>query len=193
MGNDTMTDGTRRNEELAELVLRNAEQMAFPPSEREAHVLADVLSLPRVTVTRPPQAQLLALDMRPYHCHANCAAQAANDPEQLSRHVSGWLIDGPDLILHSVVEMRGKWFCLTPQLVPAASQFQFIPDPLIEWREAGDGARRAFRGGVVLPEVLRKYPEHHILMRNELHRLIAAGMSIADARQRVDATLGGRA
>lgn len=185
-----MTDDTQREHELAEFVLGNAEHMAQPPSEWEAKVLADVIALPRVTVLRPPRAQLLALGMLPYHCHANCALQAANDPEQLSRHVSGWLIDGPDLILHSVIEMRGRWFCMTPQYVPAPPQFQFTPDPLIEWRDASDGARLAFRGGSQLPEVLRKYPEHHIRMRDELRRLIAAGMSVADARQKVDAILG---
>jgi hypothetical protein len=190
MSNDTTANNTIRKKELGELALRNAEQMAFPPTEWEANTLAEVLALPRVTVTRPPEEQLLAAGMLPYDCHANCHAQAVNDPDGMSSHVFGWLIYGSDLILHSVIEMRGHWLCLTPQLVRAPSQFQFIPDTLIEWLETSDGARHIFRGGVELPHALRKYPEHHIRMRDEFHDLVASGMSAFDAREMIDATLG---
>ncbi|OOG73861.1 hypothetical protein B0E45_06100 [Sinorhizobium sp. A49] len=187
MGNQKTTINALRKKELGELALRNAEEMSFPPTEWEANTLAEVLSLPRVTVTRPPEHELLAAEMLPYNCHVNCSRQAANDPE--SHHVWGWCVYGSDLILHSVVEMRGHWLCLTPQLVEAPSRFQFIPDPSIEWRETSDG-RDAFRGGVRLPQALRKYPEHHLRMRDELHDLVASGMSAFDAREMVDATLG---
>ncbi|WP_292670730.1 hypothetical protein [Mesorhizobium sp.] len=190
MGNDTTANNTLRKKELGELALRNAEQMAFPSTEWEANTLAEVLALPRVTVRRAPEEQLLAAGMLPYDCHVNCFAQAANDPDRMSRHVCGWLIYGSDLILHSVVETRGHWHCLTPQLVQAPSQFQFIPDSFIEWLETSDGVRHAFRGGVRLPRGLRKYPEHHLRMRDELHDLIASGMSAFDAREMVDVTLG---
>jgi hypothetical protein len=190
MGDDTVADNTLRRERLGELALRNAEQMAFQATEWEANTLAEVLALPRVTVTRPPEEQLLAAGMLPYDCHANCFAQAANDPDRVSRHVFGWLIYGSDLILHSVVETRGHWLCLTPQSVQAPSQFQFIPDPLIEWLDTGDGGRYAFRCGVRLPKALRKYPGYHLRMWDELHDLMASGMSAFDAREMVDVTLG---
>jgi hypothetical protein len=190
MGNDTNANNTLRKRQLGELALRNAEQMAFPPTEWEANTLAEILALPRVTVTRPPEEQLLAAGMRPYACHANCFEHAANDPDQISSHVCGWLIYGSDLILHSVVETAGHWFCLTPQLVQAPSKFQFIPDSFIEWLEANDGSTDAFRRGVRLPYALRKYPEHHLRMRDEFLDLIASGMSAFDARELVDVTLG---
>lgn len=191
MSDEPDDDNALRKQELSELVLRNAEHMKFPPSEWEARTLAEVLALPRAIVTRPPEEQLLAAGMLPYDCHVNCSAQAANDPERLSRHVCGWLIYGFDLILHSVVERRGHWMCLTPQLVRSPSQFHFIPDPSIEWTEVDDdSARTAFRHGARLPDALREYPEHHIRMRDELHRLIESGISAFDARQIVDDTLG---
>lgn len=191
MSDEPDDDNVLRKLELGELALRNAERLAFPPSEWEAETLAEVLALPRVIVTRPPEEELLAAGMLPYDCHVNCSAQAANDPDRLSRHVWGWLIYGFDLILHSVVERRGSWLCLTPQLVRSPSQFQFIPDPFIEWAETDDGtARVAFRLGVQLPDALRKHPEHHIRMRDELQRLMASGMSAFEARRVVDATLG---
>ncbi|CDZ41590.1 Hypothetical protein NGAL_HAMBI1145_59680 [Neorhizobium galegae bv. officinalis] len=193
MSIDTNADQTAilKQKELTELILRNASWLAFPATEWEAQTLREVLLLPRVIVTRPPEEQLLAAEMVPYDCHANCSRQEANDPERTSRHVCGWIIDSSDLILHSVVEMSGQWLCLTPQLVPGPRHFEFIPDPLIEWRDTDDGsARDAIREGMPLPHALRKYPERHIRMRDELLRLVASGTSVIDARDEVDATLG---
>jgi hypothetical protein len=176
---------------LDQFIFRNVEEMAFEPSEWEAATLQEVLALPRVTVTRPPEKQLLAVGMRPNDCHANCAAQAANDTEGQSRHVSGWYIHGSDLILHSVVDIDGDWYCITPQTTSLPSRFQFIPDSLIEWRESSDGAGMdAFRGGRPLPLALRKYPHVHVQMRNEFIALIAAGLAAVDARDRVEASWG---
>lgn len=186
-----LASNERRKEELHELILQNVEALSFPPTEWEALTLVEILALPRITVKRPPEDELLAAGMLPYDCHVNCAVQEANDPTKRSRHVWGWLIHGSDLILHSVIEMRGQWLCLTPQLVRAPSSFQFIPDPFIEWRETIDGdAKEAFRGGVKLPIGLRKYPEYHLRMRDQFRDLVASGMSVLDARELVDATLG---
>ncbi|MGO6937868.1 hypothetical protein [Rhizobium johnstonii] len=175
---------------LSELILRNVEEMAFPPTQIEADALADVLALPRVTVTRPPKNDLLKLGMVPYNCHVNCAEYVASDPEELTRHVWGWIILGSDLILHSVVERNGLWRCLTPQLIEVAPTFTFIPDPEIEWVDTAEGYRQPFRGGVKLPDALRKNPEDHIRMRDRFRELLSSGMSPIDARAMVDGTLG---
>lgn len=188
MTNSITTQGTVAQAELDQFIFRNVEEMAFEPSEWEAKTLLEVLALPRVTVTRPPENQLLAIGMRPNDCHANCAAQAANDPEGRSRHVWGWYINGSDLILHSVVDIGGDWYCLTPQTTSLPSRFQFIPDGQIEWQPSSDGMDLdAFRGGMPLPLTLRKYPQVHIQMRDEFMSLITAGMSAVDARDRVAA------
>jgi hypothetical protein len=190
MKNNTISSAQLSTTELDSFILRNAEELAFPPSEWEADTLAEVLALPRVVVTRPPDEDLFVIGMRPNDCHSNCAAQVANDPEGRSRHVSGWYIHGTSLILHSVVEIGSQWVCLTPQIVKTSSRFQFIPDALITWQNTSDGkARDAFRCGRKLPQALRKYPELHIQMRDEFNLLIALGMSAVDARERVDATL----
>lgn len=173
---------------LDQFIFRNVEEMAFEPSEWEAKTLLEVLALPRVTVTRPPEKQLLAIGMRPNDCHANCAGQEANDTEGRSRHVSGWYIHGSDLILHSVVNIGGDWYCLTPQTTSLPSRFQFIPDSQIEWQPSSDGmGMDAFRGGRALPLALRKHPHVHVQMRDEFMALIAAGLAAVDARDRVAA------
>ncbi|MER8761491.1 MULTISPECIES: hypothetical protein [unclassified Mesorhizobium] len=191
MKHEATAESALRKEELGRIALREAERLAFPPTEWEANTLAEVLALPRVTVTRPPEEHLLAAGMVPKDCHVNCSTQAANDPDRLSRHVWGWWIYGPIVVLHSVVEARGQWLCLTPQINRLPSRFQFIPDASIEWIDANDGvATHGFRGGVKLPDALRKYPEHHLRMRDELRALMASGMTAFDAWQIVDAKLG---
>lgn len=188
MASSTTTQDMAAQAELHQFIFRNVEEMAFEPSEWEAATLLEVLALPRVTVTRPLEEQLLAIGMRPNDCHANCAAQAANGTEGRSRHVWGWYLHGSDLILHSVVDIGGDWYCLTPQTTSLPSRFQFIPDSQIEWQASSDGmGRDAFRGGRQLPLALRKYPKVHVRMRDEFMSLIAAGMSAVDARDRVAA------
>lgn len=61
--------------------------------------------------------------------HRNCLATAA----LMSRHITGWMAFGTDLILHSVLNISGRWICLTPQLVPANPRFEFTPDPQLSW------------------------------------------------------------
>lgn len=176
---------------LSEIALRSAEELALPPSDWEAETLSEILALPRVTVTRPPVDGLLAAGMVLHDCHSNCASQAANDPDQLTRHFWGWWIYGPTAVLHSVVEMRGKWLCLTPQARPLPAKFQFIPDLAIEWRVSHDGqSNEPYRGGIPVPNALRKYPERHIRMRDELVAMVALGISAHDAWEAIDATRG---
>lgn len=190
MAREETTASEVRQNALSEMVLWQAEELAFPPTQWEADTLAEVLALPRVTVTRPPEEKLLAAGMVRNHCHVNCSSQAADYPA-LIRHVSGWLISGHMLVLHSVIEVRGQWRCVTPQMVSSPSRFQFIPDPSIVRLEADDGkGMDPFRQGVKLPNGLRKYPQHHVRMRDELRALIASGMTALDAREIVDATLG---
>lgn len=175
--------------DLTDMIQRNIELMAFPPSAREAATYAEVIALPRVVVTRPPAEDLLEAGFAPYDCHRNCAEQVANDPKAASRHVVGWLPYGEDLILHSVAEIAGRWLCLTPQFVPAPSRFDFIPDPHIEWHNRDDGlSKTAFRHGQEAPEALRKDPHRHIRMRDEFLAMVEAGMSALEARDAVAKT-----
>lgn len=177
--------------ELEEFVLMNIEAMAYCPTAWEAQVLQEILTLPQVTVSRPPEHQLLNAGMTPHNCHENCSEQEANDPERQHRHVTGWYLYESDLILHSVVEARGQWYCLTPQLVPAKPRFQFIPDSSIEWiGDTASGINEAYRHGVKLPFALRRFPEDHIRMRDRFYILVSKGLSLLDARREVDATLG---
>ncbi len=174
------------DDNIPALIRRNVEAMAFPPSEREASLYAQVSALPRVVVNRPPAQALLSAGFVHYDCHRNCSDQAANDPSGKSRHITGWLPHGDDLILHSVAVIGEQWICLTPQLVPAPSRFEFIPDTHLEWRDTDGGASRtAFRHGEKALEALRREPVRHIRMRDEFRALLARGHSVIDARDLV--------
>ncbi|WP_421477669.1 hypothetical protein [Agrobacterium tumefaciens] len=177
--------------ELGELAQRNIEGMAFPASEWEARTLTEVLALARVVVSRPPADELLAIGMVPYNCHVNCDAQQANDTSGESRHITGWIIYGSDLILHSVVQMGRQWFCMTPQIIPVSPQFDFIPDPCIEWRKDDDGhGKTPYRLEVASPSVLRRYPEDHFRALDRFRELVDGGLSAFEAREILAATLG---
>jgi len=179
-------DQKARERELGELAMRNVEWLAFPPTRQEATALKEVLKLPRVVVTRPAHSELIAAGMVPYDCHRNCAAQVANDPDGTSRHVSGWLPHGEDLILHSVVVTNGQWLCLTPQLIASPSRFSFIPDAKIIWCEEANGMKRPLRNGEEIPAALRSNPQRHIAMRDQFMALVASGTPAFEARSVVE-------
>lgn len=178
-----MAAGDVMDSDLAAIIRRNVESMAFPPSEKEAAIYAEVSAFPRVIVYRPRAEDLLAKGFIHSDCHRNCSDQAANDRSGKSRHVSGWLPHGEDLILHSVAIIGDQWICLTPQVAPAPSRFEFIPDTHLEWRDINGGVSRiAFRHGDEVPEALRRDPGRHIRMRDEFRALVARGHSVLDAR-----------
>jgi len=54
---------TLNDETIAERVIRLSEEMAFPATEWEASTLAEVLTLPRVVVTRPSRQYPLSIGM----------------------------------------------------------------------------------------------------------------------------------
>ncbi len=172
---------------VAQMVLRNVEALGSPETEHEAIIFAEVLTLPRVVVSRQPVKRLLAAGMIPYNCHVNCHNQEARDPAKQSRHVTGWLIHGSNLILHSVVVTWNQWICITPQLDKAANQFEFIPDFDIEWRDNPGGWRDPVRKGVVVPDILRKNPAREIEKKERFLELLNSGLSIKEAQQSVQA------
>jgi len=170
--------------DIEKLIVRNIEAMAFEPSEFEAATYIELMALPRVIVTRPPTKDLVSAGFVHYDCHRNCGNQVDNDPSGNSRHVVGWLPYGKDLILHSVVVIGERWFCLTPQFVDAPDRFEFIPDNQLIWHDQGP-IKIVRRHGREIPEVFRKNPMKHIRMRDAFRALVAEGRSIVEARDMV--------
>jgi hypothetical protein len=181
------THTTAAPTDLDQFIIRNVEEMAFEPSESEAATLLEVLTLPRVTVIRPPEKQLLAVGMRPNDCHANCAAQAANDTEGRSRHVSRWYIHGSDLILHSVVDIGGDWYCLMPQTTSLPYGSSSSPTAISIAAFIRRNGYGRISGWESTSLGIRKYPNVQVQMRDEFMALIAAGVAAVEAQDKVSA------
>lgn len=192
MGKEARAREARHRKAFADMVSAELDKWAFPPSVQEEAWLSELAAAPRVTVRRQPDGPLIQGGMRPKECHLNCSEQAENDPRQQTRHVLGWWVQGPILVLHSVIEVGARWYCITPQLAPMPTEFEFIPDDQLSWVDQGEGKRDIVRYGLAVPVGLRKYPQASIEMRDRLRELIAAGMDSADAWRAVDGDLGAR-
>jgi len=189
MGKAARIRAEQRRTDLAEMLMVESERWGRPETDLERAWLKELLQLPRVQVMRPPDEQLLVSGMRPKECHLNCWAQEKNDPQ--SKHYPGWMVDGPVLVLHSVIQAQGQWLCLTPQMaVGMPSTFEFIPDPSMEWVSNGEGGRVLRRRGHEVPVGLRAHPEVHVAMHQEFMRLIATGQHPVDAYKEIDDTFG---
>jgi hypothetical protein len=89
-------------------------------------------------------------------CHANVRWYVKHDPSKKARAVTGWWVQWPDFVLHSVIEMDGQLICITPTQFDEA-ELPFIPDPKISWIENGE-VYSAVRDGRVIGPGIRAFP-----------------------------------
>jgi hypothetical protein len=83
----------------------------FPASPWEAAVCADLREEDVVMIRRASPDQLAWARMPANECHANARWYAKNDPTGKARAVSGWWVQWPNFVLHSVVEIEGALIC----------------------------------------------------------------------------------
>jgi hypothetical protein len=88
-------------------------------------------------VHRASPGQLAWARMPANECHTNARWYAKNDPTGSARAVSGWWVQWPNFVLHSVVEIEGALICITPSAFNE-TEFPFILDPKISWVENGE-------------------------------------------------------
>ena len=161
-------------------ILAGCDEWDRPASAWEAAMVAEVGRLPVVPVGRVPAAQLVSAGMRLNECHDNAIWYAANDPSGRTRHVVGWWPHADLLLLHSVVESAGRYWCITPQAASTPEWFSFIPDAGISWTDEPDG--RVFRrGGQPIGPGLRIAPAAYRAAIALMRERLAAGMAPDDA------------
>ena len=135
---------------MRQSMLEEGRKWDFPRSEWEIAACAELRNQPVVVVRRAPVQQLNLMRMPANKCHANAHWYAENDPSKKSRRVTGWWIQWPDLVLHSVIEIDGQMICITP--IPYdESDFPFIPDPKISWAENGEVYSAVRDGHIIGP------------------------------------------
>jgi hypothetical protein len=124
-------------EALRKEMLATGLKWDFPPSQWEASLCAELKESTIFNVQRASSEQLAWGRMLANKCHDNVRWYAENDPEKKSRIVTGWWVQWPNYVLHSVVERDGQMICITPTPFEQ-TEFPFIPDPKIVWTRDED-------------------------------------------------------
>jgi hypothetical protein len=151
-----MGQAKARREALRRKLLEKGKEWDFPPSPWEAAVCAELRKQTVVIVPRAPAEQLAWARMPANECHANVRWYAKNDPSGRARAITGWWVQWPNFVLHSVVEMDSKLICITPTPLKE-TEIPFIPDPQISWIEGND-VYSAIRNGEVVGPGVRVFP-----------------------------------
>jgi hypothetical protein len=145
-----------KKETIREKALEMSQRWNFPPSQWEANVCEELADMPVTIVPRVPAEQIRWMRMPANECHANTQWYAENDPSGKSKRVTGWWVQWPNYVLHSVLEQDGRLFCITPTF-PNDPEIPFIVDLKIEWKEDGN-VYSAWRDGERIGVGVRAYP-----------------------------------
>jgi hypothetical protein len=151
-----MGQAKQRRAALRDYMLKEGEKWNFPQSPWEVSVCKELRAEDIVVVPRVPADQLSEMRMLRNECHANTRWYAENDPSGKTKAITGWWVQWPNFVVHSVIEQDGRLFCITPSATNE-SEIEFIPDPKIVWVLEGDGFS-AYRGGYRVGPGVRKYP-----------------------------------
>ena len=169
-----MGQAKARREALRRKMIEEGRRWDFPPSPWEA-ALCDEVKEQDVLVARRVSAQELSWMRMPMSaCHANVRWYVEHDPSKKARAVTGWWVQWPDFVLHSVIETDGRLICITPMPFEEI-EFPFIPDPKISWIADGE-VYSAVRNGCVIGPGIRTFPAF-TMARNAIvrERLLAGG------------------
>src|SRR5216683_1538176 len=145
-----------KRDALRRMLLEKGEEWYFPPSPWEAVVCTELKEEDVVVVPRTPADQLAWMRMPANKCHANARWYVQNDPARIARVVTGWWVQWPVFVLHSVIETDGQLICITPSPYNEV-EVPFIPDPKISWVEDGKVYSAVRLGQIVGPGV-RVFP-----------------------------------
>jgi hypothetical protein len=151
-----MGEAKARRDALRRRMLEEGRKWDFPPSGWESAICNELGDKVVSVVRRASVEELSWMRMPPNKCHANVRWYVNNDPSKQARAVTGWWVQPPDFVLHSVIETNGQLICITPSHFDEA-EFPFIPDPKITWVEDGE-VYSAVRDGQVIGSGVRAFP-----------------------------------
>ena len=169
-----MGQAKARREALRLKMLDEGGKWDFPLSAWETAVCADLSEDAVVVVRRAPPEQIAWMRMPANECHANARWYAKHHPSGRARAITGWWVQWPDFVLHSVVEADGLLFCITPVSFDE-TEFPFIPDPKISWIEDGE-FRSAIRNDQIIGPGVRMFPAFTIARNAIVRERLLAGV-----------------
>lgn len=173
-----------RREALRQKMLEDGKKWDFPPSAWEAAICAELRNQIARIVPLAPADQLASMGTRANECHTNARWYAKNDPTGKIRFVTGWWVQWPNFVLHSVIEQDGQLICITPNSFGEA-RLPFIADPKISWVEDGK-VYSAIRDGQVIGVGVRAFPAFTIAQTKIVSELLIAGVNPAEACEVAD-------
>lgn len=162
-----------KRDAFRQMLLKNGEEWNFSPSPWEAAVCAELKEEDVVVVPRTPADQLAWMRMPANKCHANARWYVQNDPTGKARVVTGWWVQWPVFVLHSVIESDGQLICITPSPYNEV-EVPFIPDPKISWVEDGE-VYSAFRQGQAIGPGVRVFPAFTMAQNAIVRERLLAG------------------
>jgi hypothetical protein len=168
-------------------MLEDSKKWNFPPSPWEAAICAELRNQIPQAVPVAPADQLALMGMRANECHANARWYAKNDPAGKIRFITGWWVQWPNFVLHSVIEQDGQLICITPNAF-GETAIQFIADPTIGWVEDGE-VYSAIRDGRVIGVGVRAVPEFTVAQTKLVCELLVAGVNPFNACDMADEKL----
>jgi hypothetical protein len=107
-------------------------------------------------------------------CHANVRWYVEHDPSHRARAVTGWWVQWPDFVLHSVIEDDGELICITPAEYNE-TELHFIPDSQISWIEDGK-VSSAVRHGRKIGPGIRAFPAFTMARNAIVRERLLAGV-----------------
>jgi hypothetical protein len=182
-----MGEAKKKQEALRQMMLRKSSEWDFPPSVWEANLCAELEALPISMVPRAPADQLAWGRMKANECHANTRWYADNDPDGASKVVTGWWVQDPCYVLHSVIEQNGQVICITPSLF-GETEIPFIADPNISLR-LEDKVFRATRNDREIGPGVRKFPSLVVAINSIICDRLLAGQNLFKAGEFSDEEL----
>ncbi len=168
-----MGEAKRKREALRRMMLEKGSEWDFPASDWEADLCAELEALPVLIVPRAPADQLASTKMKANECHTNTFWYVGNDPNKISCAVTGWWVQEPCYVLHSVIEQDGRLICITPSAF-GETEIPFVPDPKISWQIEGD-VRHAMRNGIEIGPGIRKFPALTMAINSIVRERLLAG------------------
>lgn len=165
--------------EIDEAIMAHSEKWARPGTDLEAALYAEIAAMPHEVALAAPGEALVGAGMRFADCHSNCTLWTQRD--RSSKYVAGWWQMGDAYVLHSVIDVSGELFCVTPQYQQLeAGSIVFVRDTKLQWVDV-DGILSFQRDGRTVLGGVRKYPERFKLARDLLLKGMGKGLCPRDA------------
>ncbi len=175
-----MGEAKARLDRLRQTFADSAMRWMFTRAAWEDRAVAEILACPTEVAYRADPATLRSLGLPERDCHSNAERYADARTDAAARAVLGWWRQANVLVLHSVVEIRGRLICVTPSDVDPSPQLPFIRDPRLVWESDAEG-RFCRRDGHRIGPGLRIDPDQVIADTALILSRLQSGMNPYEA------------